>query len=391
MDNQEPPKEEFKAAKRKKPWKAAVLSFFFPGLGFIYGNKIGNGLLIYFGFFLISIILLRFLSLTFIAFSVFVILFIAFYLYIIFSSYLFIKRSPDIPYRRFDKWYFYLGIILLQVFVLEQTKPFFNRHTLINLASIPTTAMSPTLMKIDYFAFKRTRELSQNDVIVFEYPLDTNTLMVKRCTGLPGSTLDIKNGNAFINGVLVDNVDNIKYQYNIVTEKPLSNRKVLEKYDIQDLPGSDEFKYSVFLTNKEAKVFLVSPFIKSHERITNNSDKEYLFPKSDSLNWFADNYGPIFIPKEGAKIKMTRTNIEIYKSIIQIENRDYSINDSIVKINGEKIAEYTFNHNYYFVLGDNRYNSADSRYWGFVPEKYVVGKGLYIYWSGSLGRIGNKL
>lgn len=106
-----------------------------------------------------------------------------------------------------------------------------------------------------------------------------------------------------------------------------------------------------------------------------------LFPHDSSLDWSLDNYGPLYVPAKGDVMELTKRNVFWYKDILRYENPYVRIKDSTLLIDGKTVLQYTFQHNYYFMLGDNFYNSNDSRYWGFVPEQFIIGKAVLILFS----------
>jgi signal peptidase I len=114
-----------------------------------------------------------------------------------------------------------------------------------------------------------------------------------------------------------------------------------------------------------------------------------LYPQNGNYHWTRDNYGPIWIPKKGASVKLTLDNLPIYERCIRAyEENDLQVRDGKIFINGKEANEYTFKLDYYWMMGDNRHNSADSRYWGFVPEDHIVGKPIFIWWSSDPDRNG---
>ena len=144
---------------------------------------------------------------------------------------------------------------------------------------------------------------------------------------------------------------------------PLTNRVVSEMKQCSDLLESIAFHY--------------------------DTETWSLYPQNGNYHWTRDNYGPIWIPKKGASINLTLENLPMYERCIRAyEGNDLQVRDGKIFINGKQANEYTFKLDYYWMMGDNRHNSADSRYWGFVPEDHIVGKPIFIWWSSDPDRNG---
>ncbi|MCK9626184.1 MAG: signal peptidase I [Bacteroidales bacterium] len=251
----------------------------------------------------------------------------------------------------------------------------------------------------DYYTHVRMsgREYTQKTLgPIIVRPVDKKDHYVKRCVAIAGDTLKIKNGVVYINGKAQTNYKGIRNTYMVITNGSAINSIILKKFGInssevwynQELPGYPDFP----LNSEDAENLKALGNVLS---VNQNIDvyppdypdsPEMLFPFVD-LKWTRDNYGPLWIPSKGETVKLTLENLPLYRRIIDVyEGNDLMVQYNTIIINGEVATEYTFKQNYYFMMGDNRHNSLDSRYWGFVPEDHIVGKPAVIWFSSDTNK-----
>ncbi|WP_211220218.1 signal peptidase I [Rudanella lutea] len=269
-----------------------------------------------------------------------------------------------------------------------------------------------TALQLPSFRLPGFTSVKNGDVVVFNYPIedqyppDLRTNYIKRCIGIPGDVVELRSQEVFINGKPMPTPPGVQHEYIVFTADQSWEDKYFRKFGIvndyrdpdpnnhtlnwqpwqqyNDSTKQNELiGYKVITTKETAEKFKTVEGVKAVTLLVDQPGTGFGVYGGEQTKWNRDFFGPLQVPKKGQTIQLTPQTIAFYGPVIQRyeDNGKVELTANSVTVDGKPITSYTFKQDYYFMMGDNRHNSLDSRFWGFVPEDHIVGKAVFVWMS----------
>lgn len=381
--------------RKKSILVAAIASLLIPGFGKLYLGKIKTSIFVFILYNLCAFLLFFFIE-SFYQFIISLSLIAVLYLVNIIHTIILARglRNSKNPFK--PKWYIYAGFLFIYLMVVyEIRKPLIEQQFSIALASIPTYSMNPTLFAGDHIAYKKTNNFTAGDIMVYYGMADSTFRYSHRLIGSPGDIIQLKKDHLVRNEIALAE-KNIRLRFFIEHENLINKEGFLQQFNITDAFELDEKNMMIHIKPEDLLSLKKDPRILNlASKPLNNLNLNFnlqLFPNSSlpKLAWTLSDFGPLRVPSQGWVIQLDSVNSNLYQSCILDENSNFEFKDHQILDDGIALSSYKFKTDYYFVMGDNRYNSLDSRYIGFIPKRKTVGKVIYRYWSNDWDRIGTE-